>query len=86
LKTHLSLGTLLENALNEVVVKNEQRKYVYDEGTAWDKPGAKLKAFFDRVNLTNGGVIGNAFESRDITGKCFHPSICHKCRVKIRLR
>jgi len=36
LERHLSRGTLLENALNQVVVINEQGKYVYDEGTTWD--------------------------------------------------
>jgi len=44
LERHLSRGTLLENALNQVVVINEQGKYVYDEGTTLDL--AKTKAFF----------------------------------------
>jgi len=34
LETHFSRGTLLENALNQEVVINEQGKYVYQgEGT-----------------------------------------------------
>jgi len=82
LETHLSLGTSLENALNQVVVINEQGKYVEGFNGTW----LKSLQFLDRVNLTNIGVIGNAFESWDIAGKCFHPSICHNCRVKIRLR
>jgi len=77
LERHLSPGTLLENALNHLVVINEQGKYVYDEGTTWDLAIKSLQ-FLERVNLTHGGVIGKAFESWDITGKCFKPSSCHK--------
>jgi len=36
LERHLSRGTLLENAFSQVVVINEQGKYVYDEITTWD--------------------------------------------------
>jgi len=38
----------------------------------------KQKQFLDKVSLTHGGVIGNAFESWDIAGKCFKPSSCDK--------
>ncbi len=31
----------------------------------------KQKHFLDKVNLTHSGVIGKAFESWDIAGKCF---------------
>jgi len=44
LETHLSRGTLLENAFTQVVVINVEQKYVYDEGTTWDL--SKIKAFF----------------------------------------
>ena len=74
LERHLSRGTLLENALNQVVVINEQGKYVEGFNGTW----VKLFQFLDRVNLTHVGVIGNAFEPWDIAGKCFKPSSCHK--------
>ena len=35
-ETHLSRGTLLENAFNQVVAINEEQRFVYDEGTTWD--------------------------------------------------
>jgi len=67
---------MLENALNQVVVINEQGKYVYGEGITWNF--SQIIAFFNRVNLTHGGVIGNAFESWDIAGKSLKPSSGHK--------
>jgi len=74
LERHLSRGTLLENALNQLVVMNEQGKYVEGFNGTW----VKSLQFLDKVNLTYGGVIGNAFESWDIAGKCFKPISCHK--------
>jgi len=76
LKMHLSRGTLLENAFNQVVVINVEKKYVYDEGTTWDL--AQIIAFFRKSKLNSWGVIGNAFKSWDIARKCFQPRSCHK--------
>jgi len=66
----LSRGTLLENALNQLVVINEHGKYVYDEG--FNGTWLKSLQFLDRVNLTYGGVTGKAFELWDIAGKALN--------------
>jgi len=57
---------LLENGLNQVVVINEQEKYIYNEGKGIC---IKSKHFLDRVNLVHVGIMGNAFQSWDISGK-----------------
>jgi len=51
---------LLENDLNQVVVINEQEKYIYNEGNG---TCIKSKKFLDRVNLVYVGIMGNAFVS-----------------------